>query len=278
LLISTTALDRQQDLIQNRMDAKARLDMLVSKGERDDHNAVIQARSEYAKFSDQLEHLQALQKTRSARFNALAGLLRNVEAFLKSAADITPFDADPIEPTGELPPLAVERMRQRRRELLADLREVETAPLPSALLKEGVRQEIEKLAERGRVNFHRMIDTGNPALQFPKLSTAVEIRGFVPGVEGTPWIVAQGHVPVPDANAFTVWLHKDAVLKKAMAEIDAAANDAEALSPEEQAARVADIEAEILATERVEEAFTELAGGEVVRRADLNPRAFLSIQ
>jgi hypothetical protein len=68
------------------------------------------------------------------------------------------------------------------------------------------------------------------------------------------------------------------VLKKAMAEIDAAANDAEALNPEEQAARAADIEAEILAVERIEEAFTELSGGEVVRRADLSPLAFLAVQ
>jgi hypothetical protein len=85
-------------------------------------------------------------------------------------------------------------------------------------------------------------------------------------------------VQVIDAQALLFWAHKDAILKKLLAEADAMTDDEAALTDEERAAREAELSAQILAKEREEEALVGKIGDPFLRRPECDVRAFLAIE
>jgi hypothetical protein len=76
------------------------------------------------------------------------------------------------------------------------------------------------------------------------------------------------------------WLHKDAIIERIEREIDAIADDANALTLEQRTEQVALISADKLATEREEEHFliqAVVAGAAIQRRSAADPRAVLGL-
>ncbi len=84
----------------------------------------------------------------------------------------------------------------------------------------------------------------------------------------------------PAALPVLFWLHHDLIVEKIQAAVDAIADDAHALTLEQRAELLGQIDVDRLAVEREEEHFlTEsVAGGaNVLRRPDADPRAVLGL-
>src|SRR5690606_3380760 len=111
----------------------------------------------------------------------------------------------------------VERMRQRRRELLSDLKAIAAAPIHSSVVKAKVRAQVEELAERGRPDVYRLVE-GGKAITFPKLSDTYPVNGFVL-TEGAPFISARASVSIPDAVGLIACLFKDQLIAMLEAEV-----------------------------------------------------------
>jgi hypothetical protein len=84
-----------------------------------------------------------------------------------------------------------------------------------------------------------------------------------------------------DAVALVCWLHKDSLIKRLDAEIDAESDDAAALTHEARQQREAEVLGDLLANERDEAEFVWQAqsqGLPVEHRADINPVALLGVR
>lgn len=161
---------------------------------------------------------------------------------------------------------AVETCRARVAELRAKLAEVEAAPTPSVIAKQRATATVERHAARGRPDLHRMIENGDD-LTFASANMRILSE-------------TGGHVESVDALATMAWLFGPQMIKAIHLEIDAAADDASALSPDERDAEVKKIDAEIMETERNEAEIIELAasaGIVIEQRADINVYALLGL-
>lgn len=80
-----------------------------------------------------------------------------------------------------------------------------------------------------------------------------------------------------DTHALVALLFKDQLLARLDSLVDAIADDGAALTDEAREAKEQELLASILRLEREEEFFLEQCHGEVIRRADADPRAVLGI-
>ncbi len=132
----------------------------------------------------------------------------------------------------------IERLRRRCRELKADQHRIASAPYPSSYAKAQMRAQIEALAMQGAPSVSRLVELDGPVdFQTQRL------RSEAFGAE-TPVLVFG---EVPDTIALVAWLHRDLLIKRLDAEIDAEADDASSIDRE---VRAAEAEADLLATER----------------------------
>jgi hypothetical protein len=157
----------------------------------------------------------------------------------------------------------------------ADLNAVMSAPIPSSVAKERIRDQINKLAASGVPSVLSVIEAGLP-MGWPKTT----FRGDFLGVAGGAAAMGQAAVGAPNALAVIAWLFKDRLLEKLEAEVDDLASDDAALSDEQRAEREAALLHGILEAERVEESFieqAETAGQTIQRRPDADPRAVLGL-
>ena len=118
---------------------------------------------------------------------------------------------------------------------------------------------------------------------------SINVRGLLErGDQGGSVYVPKVLLPASGGNAvesesslgLICWLFRDELLARLGAQIDRAARDDEALSPEDWTKKVRTIKAEILEAERVEESIAwEMlqAGKDVELRGDANPRAILAV-
>lgn len=177
-------------------------------------------------------------------------------------------EAEPVElPASKLS--LGERLDAQRKliaGLKADKQAVHDAPKPSSVAKANARQVIEELAARGAPNPMIPLETSNP-FQF----------------QGAEVIPAGVQLPLHrvDLLATLVWAVKETIIEKAEALIDAAADDASALTEMEKREKLAAIDDDILVQERLEESLVEAAidsGLNVDRRADASPLAILGVE
>ena len=141
----------------------------------------------------------------------------------------------------------VELQRRRVRELRADLHCIESSPFPSAYCKQRLRDQITTLAERGRPSVSRLVEhDGN--VDFANEHRSVPI---IAGSKEAP-VTAICAWQQSDALALFAWLHRDELLKRLDEEIDAEADDDSALSHADRERRAAEVQADLLATERTE--------------------------
>ncbi|WP_157961401.1 hypothetical protein [Microvirga flavescens] len=180
---------------------------------------------------------------------------------------VAPPVSSPLK-KGEIQADAVERIRQRIRHLREDLKTVKAAPIPSEMAKRLAREQIEARAKAARPDVLELVETGGK-VKWPTSANLhmIRLRDDAASVV----------VPQVDVVGLLAWISGDALIAGIEREIDDMADDQNALTPQEQKTRKAEILADILAFEREEEAIIETTGTAIVRRLDADPRAILGV-
>ncbi len=239
---------------------------------------VVARERELALERERLRGAVARASARSAAWGSANQLLTAIEAFVRPVDGRVIIEAAPPEVKlrkGESAAEAVERVRRRLRELQADRHRVESAPIPSATAKVIARQTVDALAARAAPDVSGLIENEG-VIRWPGLAYMLDAPAFSPGNEHQ---IHEGGL-VRDGLALVALLNRDALVAVLDREIDATADDANALSTAEREKREAQLLADIIAGEREEEAFIEMArahGLDIARRHDANPQAVLGV-
>ncbi|MBB4369120.1 hypothetical protein GGD63_001908 [Bradyrhizobium sp. cir1] len=241
----------------------------------DDDPRVTVERAALTKQEAELARLKKLQDQHGARLRILSTLVSQVENWIKATPSGTTIGMHPIDvqlKKGENPADAVARLQHRSRELEADRQRIITAPWPSHLAKERMRQQIAVMAESGRPRADQLVDFGEP-VRFATRSIPARVLNVAPE--------AIAFFEIPDALGLLAWLHQDELIRRLDAEIDATADDANALDADQRRQAEAEILADRLIIEREE---AELCwrqaadGGPILHRPDLDPQALLGVK
>jgi hypothetical protein len=235
--------------------------------------SVVQAQRTLDKATDAFKRLQELQVVRTAAWQSASAALSNVENWLKSGKPGgTALEALEIE----LPKLnkgedilsALDRLRRRGRELKADLARIAAAPFPSSHAKKRARDQIEQLAQRGGPDVGTLIEHDGK-IEFATMRQQSEVHG----AERT-----LAFHQAPDVVGLLAWLHRDALIKRLDALIDAESDDAAAMTLEARQQRDAEVQSDLLDCEMQEAALTWRAIEErlpVEFRPECAPQAIL---
>lgn len=202
--------------------------------------------------------------------------MQAVESFLRDGRPgNTSLDAVEIEPPklnkGETVLDAVERLRRRGRELKADAHRIQSALFPAAYAKQRMREQIEALAQAGEPVVSDVIERDRQIV-WPTQQVQSTVYNAQPGA--VAFAELEAAVPI------LVWLHKEALIKRLDAEIDAEADDKAALSHEARQQREAEVMGDLLAVERDEAELiwqAQAKGLPVEHRSDINPVALLGV-
>ncbi|MFD2183326.1 hypothetical protein [Rhodoplanes azumiensis] len=220
-----------------------------------------QAERELARAAADYENISKRSEALSEARSRLSRLVRGIETFIgELPPDVRVFDHEvefPKVKNGDFA-TAVETRRRHLRVLEANRHRVTSAPRPSKVAKELIVAEIDRLAERGAPVVDGAIEVNRSLIDWPTRLHTVEF----------------------DPLALTAWLHRDALVKKLLSEVDAIADDANALTDEQRNAALAENEGDRLATEFEEELLIrhiEAGGGSFERRPDASPQAVLQI-
>ncbi|WP_018322559.1 hypothetical protein [Bradyrhizobium sp. WSM2793] len=219
--------------------------------------------SELASMDQELTRLQGRLSDLQEQHRNLANLVSNIKHWLSRASGAYEM-AKPSRATSEAtkmtPAQAVSNLRAQIKALAAERLRVLQAALPAADIKKLASAYVAAQRERGRPKL--TFDHGRPFQ-----------AQFDTPVEGA-WTAKL------DIGAALAWLDPDAFEKRLHEDIDRLPQPALALSADERAAKLLELEAELLARERDEEALIELAdeqGAAIARRLDADPRAVLGI-
>jgi hypothetical protein len=203
------------------------------------------------KLSAEVKRLSELREIRLAAWQTTARTLDNVEAFLKSGKPggtvLELFEGpEPKLAKGETILDGIERLRRRGRELLADLHRIRSAPYPSSFAKQLVREQVEQLAQRGAPNISGLVEHGDGKIEelFPRQLA----RAQVFNVAKSP--AATAYFELVSPPAILAWLFKDQLIAALGREIDAEADDKAALTHEQRQQREAEVQGDLLSTER----------------------------
>jgi hypothetical protein len=218
--------------------------------------------AELARLEARLAQVGATAATFNQLIESARALVRRV-----GAAPITLHAGPPAQlRKGETATDAIESRRRRVRELEADFNRAKVAPQLSSTVKEREIARIEFLAKQGAPSAFAAIEEGREVI-WPTTSTNL-----------TDQI---GSVVVPDFLAIVAHLNKAAMVEAVTREIDAMADDANALSDTARAEALAQIERDMLAIEREDAWFTRavIAQGIIglTYRGDTDPRALLNL-
>ena len=241
-----------------------------------DDRRVIEAQRLLDKMTADFKRLQELQTVRTASFQAVAGALANVETWLRDGRPgNTTLEAVEIEPPklnkGESILDGIERLRRRVRELRADHHRVASAPYLSSYCKARVREQIEALAQRGAPDVSTLVEHDRD-VAFATISLRSQVLS-------EPRALA--FAEVTDTLALFAWLHRDALIERLDAELDAEADDAASLTHEVRKQREAEVMADLLAAERDECSLVWAAqsqGLPIEFRADCSAQAILGVK
>jgi len=219
--------------------------------------------SELASMDQEITRLQGRLSDLQERHRSLANLVANVKHWVASAAGnyemAKPSRATPAAMKSS-PAEAVSNLRAQIKALASERVRVSRAALPVADIKKQASAWVAAQRERGRPKL--TFDHGRPFQ-----------AQFEASVEGA-WTAKL------DIGAVLAWLDPGAFEKRLHEDIDKLPQPPLALSADERAARLLELEAELLARERDEEALIEFAEEQALslaRRLDADPRAVLGI-
>lgn len=231
-------------------------------------------RSKLKKLVDEQKQRGELLEIRSARSQALGRLIGSLKTWILSgrpggtAIQMLP-PINPVLRKNETIPQALERNQLRLRELTADIRRAETAPIPKSIAKRRVQDQLANIARNGRPSTMRLLAHGTK-LEFPTKPERLEIISTATD----QYSYATGELP--DAIALLTWLFSEAIAEKIEHLIDQDADEGAALSDEARAELLAQLNADFLSTEREEVALVVAAQGTgafVPFRPDCSPAA-----
>jgi len=228
------------------------------------HPGVVQCRGEIAQADARIARLNPRYEGLQAAWHWAGHLVRNnLERYLRAHAGGVKLyqGVKPQLQNGETALDGRERAERRTRALFADRDQVRAAPFPVALAKRRARDEIAKRAEAAAPDVSSLVDYFEE-IDFPTNRIGVQEHGG-----------SAASVRVVDAVGLLAWLlpkEFGAAIDKA---IEAAGDEKAALSPEQRLAKLQQIDRDILASEREEAHFSELAG--LLPRPDIDPRAAL---
>ena len=219
--------------------------------------------SELASMDQELARLQGRLTDLQEQHRNQANLVANLKHWLSRASGTyemaKPSSAKPEAAKVTLAQ-AVSNLRAQIKALAAERVKVLQAALPLADIKKQASAYVADQRERGRPKI--TFDHGRP----------FQAR-FDSSVEGA-WTAKL------DIGAALAWLDPNAFEKRLHADIERLPQPTLAMSADERAAKLLELEAELLARERDEETLIELAeeqGAAIARRLDADPRAVLGI-
>lgn len=232
------------------------------------HPRIVQAQDEISRFGATVTRLTARYDELQLAWQAAGRLVNNVERYLKETlrgdVSIRIHSGDmPSLKDGETALDGLERVGRRTRSLQQDKKEVLGSPFPTSMAKKLAREQIAKRVEASRPNVSDLVDCAG-AIEFPYTRAALQQHGGSAGVTN-----------VIDPIGLLAWLFPKEFHAAIDREIDAAGDDKHALSPEQRITKLTEIASDILAMEREEVHFAELAG--LLPRFDIDPRAVLGL-
>jgi hypothetical protein len=239
----------------------------------------VTAAKEVEKAAAAAKRLQNLREAKIPAWHAIERPLQVCERWLRDGRPMGCMLEDRDAPTpklnkGEDLLGALQRIRARVNDLKQELLKIERAPLPVQYCKEKAREQIEELAARGKPNVLALVKRGGQII-FPEQRTQVDIVNAP-----QPML---GFALRPDTVALFAWAHRDALLKKLEAEIDAvdAASSEAAMTPEQRQVAEAEIGQTLLQVSREEAALVWQAQEKHLpaeHRQDANPVAILGLE
>jgi hypothetical protein len=228
----------------------------------DNHPGLLQANHEIQKLSDEQKRLVARQQELSTAWQAAGTLYRRCDQYLREAesSGIRVYSGtEPKLTAGERELDGYERSARRTRALKAEGDEVRARPFPTKIAKLAAREQLRPRIEAARPDVSQLVDRLEE-IEFPRTSHFVNL--------GAP-------LETNDPIGLLGWLFPEKFFVAIDKEIDAAGDDKIALSIDERIAKLAEIDADMLASERDEVHFAELAG--LLPRPDIDPRAALNL-
>ncbi len=231
-----------------------------------DHPELAALKTRIERFEATLARVNARTQELSESYQAAARLSTNMERYIREhgAEEVSLLNGDlPQLKNGERALDGVERAARRTRTLQADRNEILASPFPSSMAKQLARQQLANLIEAAAPDVEPLVYRGEP-IEFPLRRVPVSQYGGSAAV-----------VNLNDHIGLLAWLFQkqfEAAIDKA---IDAASDDKAALTIEQRIAKLAEIDGDILASERDEARFAELAGQ--LPRSTIDPRAALGL-
>lgn len=195
------------------------------------------------------------QQRANVKFPALIDPLPEVEAWLRANPKGEPIE--PVTPDikkGETPLAAYLRRQQLTANILANIRRIETAPLPIEEAVAPLLDQIDELADQGAP---RVV---NGRLVIPK--------------------ILAGTTSIDNAIGFVAWLDRDRI-KKSVGDILSLQDNGPVISAQDRGAALEKCFAELTDALRQEAAVAveaEKAGQRVVRRRDVHPAILLGLK
>lgn len=217
--------------------------------------------------------LNARNDDQGAKFQRAAALLHAIDKAIVGR----PRATTGAMVTVELPPIKgnildrVADRRRRLRELQVDLVRCRSAPWPSSVAKERMREQVAQLAAQGAPDVTGAVEHGSE-IAFPVQSRQVDIHN-VPGG-------AIGFAEQPNSIELIAFLFKDTLVSKLDALIDECADDPAAMTAEQRQKAIAEIERDMLMVAHEECRLVEAAqkqGLPAMYRTDCDPLAVLAI-
>lgn len=223
---------------------------------------LVEAEGTFAAVSRELAKAEAQREARARRRNNDATLLARLSSWintLPAGTRLEMVDASPVDPVDvEKVPGALAEVRSAIRRVGADLQVIRSAPLAAAELKDLVKAYVDRMADRGRPTF----------------------RGVAGGEFVVDWHRPEGDRR--DSLEILAWFDRDRLLARLDEEVDRQFPDtANGLDSKAKRKKIAELEAELLALEQIEETLVTraLAGGlDVQRRPQASPLAILGVR
>ncbi|MGY3233361.1 hypothetical protein ACVMAJ_000251 [Bradyrhizobium sp. USDA 4448] len=157
------------------------------------------------------------------------------------------------------------RAQRHTRELQDERRATLAAPFPSSDVKKVLREHLAARAEAMRPDLSGLVDRLEPVIRFPTTSSAIE--RYPERSDDRLYAI--------DPVGLIGLLFPLELQTLLEGEVDKYADDAVALSVGQRTARLAELDASILESERAEAAFAELCG--VLPQPGIDPRAVLGL-